>query len=118
VDITEPSHVLDDNSAQSQISWTPYDGPGAVDSTMMVGITVITIGGTLVVAYNTIYTRRDRFLIHGVIFGAALLTHTGNIWTLACCHLDLDPLWPAKALPYDHGFLAFLWATGFSLIGA
>jgi hypothetical protein len=41
------------------------------------------------VAYNTIYTRRDRFLIHGVIFGAALLTHTGNIWTLACCHLDL-----------------------------
>jgi hypothetical protein len=93
-------------------------GPGAVDSTMMVGITVITIGGTLVGGVqHYLYTSRPvpnswRHLRRGTAHSHWKHMDSGLLPS------RFDPLWPAKALPYDHGFLAFLWATGFSLIGA
>jgi hypothetical protein len=111
--------VLAPDPQRPQVSWTTYQGPGAVDSAVTIGITAMTIGCAFLGGMcGTIESPRDQFLVFTIILEAALLTHTGNIWTLTSCYLGIDPLWPADALLEYYSVLGFMWAVGFSLIGA
>ena len=93
-------------------------GPSALDALMVMGLSI----GMMVLAWcfglhRTVKPRRDRITLLWVLVAALLTTHCTHLWTLGCCYLGLEPLWPAEATKDNHPVISTVMALVFGVEG-
>ena len=69
--------------------------PIAYDSAIMISMSILAIlCDSIFGLHGELETLRDHCTVAAFLVLGFVLSHLGHFWTLGCCYMNLDPLWP------------------------